>query len=302
MNRVSTSQLQGTMMSSLQRSQANLALGQYQLGSGKKAPNYSQLGTDAVRALSANAMLSRQQSYSDATKQTSTTLNLYDAHLSTIETTMTDLRTQIMSAIGVDNGTDIAANTAIAFDDFKVSINAQIGGKSLFAGSRTDTNPLAISDLADTVGIDPADAFANDQTRGTARVGEGLNLQYGIVASDFAGDFIKAFGTLADLGPINGELTDDQKDALRQVVDQIDSGLSQLNAVNGENGRKLAYLDKLTTRADDRALMMQKVVGETEDADLGQVAIDLTQYQATLEASYSVFARLSSLSLVNYMQ
>ncbi|HEX7852875.1 MAG TPA: flagellin [Sphingobium sp.] len=301
MNRVSTTQLQGTLMTGMQRSQSGLALSQFQLSTGKKAPYYSQLGADGVRALSANSLLSRQESYSDATKQTSSTLALYDTHMASIESTMTDLRKQLMNALGLDNGNDIAANTSTAFDDFKATINAQVGGNSLFAGSQTGTKPLAANDLSDTIGLDPADAFVNDTVRGTARVGEGLDLQYGVVASDFGGDFVKAFGTLANMGPIDGKLTDTQKDALRDAVSQIDTGLDRLNAVNGENGRKLAYLDTLTDRADGRAQLMQKVVGDTEDADLGQVVTDLTMYQTTLQASYSVFSRLSSMTLANYL-
>lgn len=301
MNRVSTTQLQGTMLSGMQRAQSGLALSQFQLSSGKKAPHYSQLGADGVRALSANSLLSRQESYSDAAKQTGSTLGLYDTHMASVEKTMIDLRAQLMTALGVDSGTDIAANTSTAFDDFKTTINAEIGGNSLFGGAQTGTKPLAIDNLSDTIGLAPADAFANDDVRATARVGEDLDLEYGVVASDFGGDFVQAFGTLANMGPINGKLNDTQKAAVRDAVEQIDSGLNQIYAVNGENGRKMAYLETLGERADDRALLMKQMVSDTEDADLGQVVTDLTQYQATLQASYSVFSRLSSMSLVNYL-
>lgn len=301
MNRVSTTQLQTNVMTGLQRSQAGLALSQHQLSTGKKAPYYSALGADSVRALSATSMLARQESYRDATSQTTSTLELYDVNMASLEKNMVNLRKQITGALGLDNGSDIAANTNIAFNDFKATVNAEVGGKSLFGGSQTDTDPLAIDELSDTIGLAPADAFNNDQVRAKARVGEGLDLEYGVLASDFGGDFVTAFGTLANLGTMTGNLTAAQKTALNQAVDQIDAGLTKLRDTNGENGRKLAYLDTLGTRADDQALLMKKVVGDTEDADLGQVVVDINQFQLSLQASYSVFSRLTSMTLANYL-
>ena len=48
--------------------------------------------------------------------------------------------------------------------------------------------------------------------------------------------------------------------------------------------------------------MLSSVIEGNEDADLGQVAIDLAQQKTVLEASYSVFGQLSRLSLVSYLR
>jgi flagellar hook-associated protein 3 FlgL len=71
--------------------------------------------------------------------------------------------------------------------------------------------------------------------------------------------------------------------------------------VNAENGRKQSQVDMLETRAKDREVLLTDVIGQVEDADLGQVALDISQRQTILEASYSVFAQLSSLSLTRFL-
>lgn len=302
MNRVATTQLNSVMMGSLQRTQSLLAAGQAQLATGKKAQHYSQLGGDAIRALSANALLERQEGYKASAGNTTTTLKFYDANLSDLEKSMTNLRQKVMDSLGISDGRDLAANIEAAFDDFKTIMNTKVNGRSLFGGSQTDTKPLKPETLSDTIGLDPADAFANDQVRGSARVGDDLDVEYGIVASDFAGKFIDAFGALADLGELSSPLTDAERTALFAAVDTLDAGLMDVRTVNGENGRKMAYVEQIGKRAEDRSMLMTEVIGETENADLGQVAVDMAQYKLTLEASYSVFAQLNGLSLVNYLR
>ena len=44
------------------------------------------------------------------------------------------------------------------------------------------------------------------------------------------------------------------------------------------------------------------MVSRNEDADLAEVASQLVQRQTTLEASYTLFSRLSNLSLINFMR
>ena len=147
----------------------------------------------------------------------------------------------------------------------------------------------------------PANVFANDQVRATTEVAEGQPFQYGVLASDVGTDIYLAFRTLAEAGPIGATPTAAQAAKINQALGYMDSGLAQLRTVNADNGRKLAEVETQTLRAEDRSLVWQDIVSRNEDADLAQVAIDLTRQQMVLEASYSVFARLSRLSLNDYL-
>ncbi|MGH6744552.1 flagellar hook-associated protein 3 FlgL [Novosphingobium sp. PhB57] len=302
MTRVATIPLQRTLASAITRSQENLATSQLQLTSGKKATDYAGLGLDAVRTLSARSMLAQQESYKDNAGRVSTTLSLYDANLNQVDSSLSDLSTQLLSAIGTGDSPGLQAAIESAFGDLRTALNANEGGIPLFAGSQTSGSPFLPKTLQDTVGLDAADAFANDDVRQSTRVGENIELEYGIGASDVATNLIPAFRTLAEAGPFGEKLTDTQKQAITDALAQLDTGVTDLRNVNATNGRNQNKIDNLTDRADDRINLFKEVIGSVEDADLGQVAIDITQRQTILEASYSVFAQLNSMSLAQFLK
>jgi flagellar hook-associated protein 3 FlgL len=122
-----------------------------------------------------------------------------------------------------------------------------------------------------------------------------------VLASEVGADLYQAFRTLAEAGSIGTTPTPAQAAKMNEALGQIDMGLAQVRTVNADNGRKLAQVDTLATRAEERSLLWKDIVSENEDADLAQVAIDLTRQKMVLEASYSVFAQLSKLSLISYL-
>jgi flagellar hook-associated protein 3 FlgL len=125
---------------------------------------------------------------------------------------------------------------------------------------------------------------------------------YGITASAVGKDLYTAFQTLAQAGTIGAKPTTAQLDALKQAVGELGTGIDSLRVVNADNGRKQNQVETLATRGDERSLLLQGVIETNEDADLGQVAMDLAQQKTMLQASYSVFSQLSDLSLVSYIR
>lgn len=302
MTRVATIPLQRTMADAIQRSQEKLAVTQTQLSTGKKANTFADLGTEAVRNLSAHSMLSRQEAQSTVSKRVGTTLSLYQANLEGIDKATTDLRSSLMNAVGTGDTAGLQEAIQTAFDQFRTSLNSAEGGTPLFAGSQTDQTPFSVDTLADAAVTPGSAAFHDDSVRSTARVADGVDVSYGIGASEIGANLYEAFRTLGGAGAIGTPATTAQMTAIKQAVSQLDTGLGDLRAVNAENGRKQNQVDTLTSRGEDRALVLKNVIQDNEDADLGQVAIDLSQNQAVLQASYSVFAQLSGLNLSNYLK
>lgn len=301
MNRVATIPLQRTMAEAIQRSQRNLAVTQTSLSTGKKAQNYASLGTEAVRTISAHSLLSRQKAEALVSKHVSTTLAIYDAHVTRVDTVMSDLRTQLITAIGIENSDGLQETIRGAFDEFRSNLNAVEGGSALFAGSRSEELPFVPKTLEDTLLTAPGDAFLNDNIRPAAYLSEGREVTYGITASDVGEGLYEAFRTLAGSGIIGAKLTEAQKLSMREAIAHIDKGLGGLRSVNAENGRRQNRVETLGERAEQRSLLLKGIIASNEDADLGQVAVDLAQQTATLEASYSVFAQIAGMNLTKYL-
>lgn len=301
MTRVATVPLQRTMSGAIQKSQAQLATTQVRLATGKKAPDLASLGTQTVRNLSARSLVAREEAHAGVATRLGTTLSLYDANITGLDTLGSDLRQKMLTAVGTNTSPGLQDAIQAAFDQFRSALNANEAGVPLFGGSQT-ADPFTPETLADTVGLAAADAFTNDDVRASARVGDHLDVQYGVTASELGGDMLSAFRTLAEAGPFGATPTAPQMDALKTAIGQLDTALGGVRAVNAGNGRRQAQIETLATRADQRTTLLKDIISRNEDADLGQIAIDLAQQKTVLEASYSVFSQLSSLSLINYLR
>lgn len=302
MTRVATIPLQRTLSTAIQRSQQSLSNSQLQLTNGKKANDYAGLGTSAVRTISARSMMAQQQSYKSVAERVSTTLKLYNANITQIDTSMADLRKQLATALGSRNSPGLQHLVESTYTSVQASLNAKEAGLPLFAGSQTGERPMVPETLADFAATNPDDVFVNDHVLQSGRMSDGMDVKYGIVASDLGTNLMPVFKTLADAGPFGDYLTDAQVDAVRKAISEIDNGLLDVRNINAENGRKQQLVDTLKGRAADREILLTGVIGSVEDADLAQVAFDISQRQVILEASYSVFAQLSTLSLTKYLR
>ncbi|WP_025561140.1 flagellin [Sphingomonas sp. UNC305MFCol5.2] len=302
MTRVATIPLQRTMSSAIQRSQEALATTQQRLSTGKKAADFADLGTETVRNLSAHSLLARQDAQSTVSKRVGTTLSIYQGHLESMEKAVGDLKTDILNAIGTGDAAGLQEAIETAFSQYRTSLNGSEGGAPLFAGSQTEGKPFTPDTLADVATTSAADAFKDDGVRSSARVADGVDVTYGITASAVGKDLYTAFQTLAQAGTIGAKPTTAQLAALKQAVNELGTGIDSLRVVNADNGRKQNQVETLATRGDERSLLLQGVIETNEDADLGQVAMDLAQQKTMLQASYSVFSQLSDLSLVSYIR
>jgi flagellar hook-associated protein 3 FlgL len=301
MNRIATIPGQRTLFSAINKSQQKLADSQVQMATGKKAQDLASLGAETIRNLSARTLVARQEAHGAVANRLQTTLAIYDANLGGVEESMSTLRGEMLKAVGTGQTAGLQGAIEEAFQRFRYGMNADEGGVPLFAGSQTDTPPFKPSTLADTAGLATADAFANDKVKASARVADGLNVQYGMVADEVGGTLFEAFRTLAEAGTIGDTPSAAQTAALNEAVGKINEGLRTLRTANAENGRRQAQVETLGVRADERSLILKQLISKNEDADLAQVASELTQRRTALEASYTVFAQLSSLSLVKYL-
>ena len=299
--RVATIPFQQTMRSALQKSQQDLVTTQRRLATGKQAIDLAGLGTDAVRTLSTRSLLAGQEAQAKTARQVGTTLALYDANIGQVDTLATDLRTSLMTAIGAGKTSGLQQNAEAAFAQFRSALNATSEGRALFGGAQVDGPPFLPATLADTAGATVADAFANDDVRSSARVADGIDVNYGVTASELGGEMLAVFRTLAEAGPFGETPTPAQLAALQAAVGQLDAAVPQIRALASVNGARQAQVETLATRADDRKTLLESIVAKNEGVDYGQLSIDLETQKQLLDISSSVFVQITRMSLASYL-
>jgi flagellar hook-associated protein 3 FlgL len=302
MTRVASLPLQDSMATAISRVTGKLADSQRQLATGKTADRHAGLGAGAVRVLTARNLLERTQGHIGAARQLTHTLNIYDSHMSQLETSMMSLRESLATGLGVQVGTGLDADIGNGFIELANTLNARDGGVALFSGSRTDGPAFTPATPADTLSVTDQDAFQTDGVRQTTRVADGANIEHGVDGRVIGTEFLSAFRTLAQAGPFGETLTANQMDAIKDAMKLLDGGLETLRVANAENGRSLARADQLSQRAERRVTMLTEVISRIEDVNLAELATNLAAQKTMLEASYAVFTRLSGLSLASYLR
>lgn len=302
MNRIATIPFQTALSVGFMRMQERADDLQRQMASGRKVNAWSDLGARAPRSVAAHGAIARLTAQGDAARTVGTTLALYDAHLGHAAGAAQRLRAEIQQAIGLGEAAGLDEAIREAFAAFAGAMNAEEQGRPLFGGSNSAERPLRETVFADLPMHNRAIAFASDSVRREAELLDGERLQYGTAAHEVGSELYDAFRDLAIAGPFNGRLTDTQRSTLAAATEQLAGGIDTLRAAQGANGRQQQRLDRIAARAEEREILYTAIASKAEDANLAEVAGELTRVRSGLEASYAVFSQLSRLSLTQYLR
>lgn len=229
---------------------------------------------------------------------------------------------------------DLALANSAAPDRFQqavTALNTQIGGVSLFAGDRTDMRPLVSADdmlgslavlvagatTADDVVAavdgwfqDTGGGYETTAWKGGAPVGsmvtlaEGTRVDIGVTALDPAiRDALSglALAALVDAGHVPASANDTRR-LVSAAAERMQSGEAALIGLRAELGVTEGRIETARARTEaTRASLEIQRTGLLE-ADPYRTATDLEAVHTRLESLYILTARLSRLSLTEFLR
>lgn len=167
MDRLSTAAANASIMATVLTQQNRLQSAAAQVSTGKRAPDYTGLGRDAGRLLDLETTRTRLQSLAQSNDTVQLRLDVTDTSLTTIDQSMRDFRSALLTLggsqpISQQNAADMQAAAFRALQDLQSTLNAEADGRYLFSGSRVTSEPvdLNLSTLAAF-----QDRFDGDQVR-----------------------------------------------------------------------------------------------------------------------------------------
>ena len=297
------------------------------------------LATDPVRHLNGDTRaltgidmsLTRLNAYRQVTAEATAIAQSMQAALETMGSVSADTASTLLTAA---TSTDASVLTAAglesrqSFETVIAALNTRIGQQSIFAGSNAGANAMAsaetildalatatagastageLSDMVDDWFNDPAGfgsvAYLGGAARAGFQVSDGDTLSLGITAQDGAiKDLLRglAKGALLEGGALSGDLA--ERTALAQTaatdLSSAESGRAWLAASLGITE---ARLDSATTRneAERSALMTART--NLISVDPYEAASRLEEAETQLNMLYALTARMTSLSLVDYL-
>ena len=146
------------------------------------------------------------------------------------------------------------------------------------------------------------DGSGDPSTRVTARISDGQELEYGVQANDEA--FRDTIKGLAMLSVIDVDQIDDDATYARwmeAVNDALGQGVEGGVAASTRIGFNQQVVANAQSQLEDISLVQQTQIGNYENVDPYEAATLVTSLETQLQASYNVTARLSQLSLLNYL-
>ncbi len=108
---------------------------------------------------------------------------------------------------------------------------------------------------------------------------------------------------ITGLNTLSDSATDKQRlnDLISESLDNIDSAETNLNTVRAKVGARLNVLQSASGLQNDLGLTNQQVLSQVRDLDYASAVSKLNQENLVLQAAQQSFAKISSLSLFNFL-
>jgi flagellar hook-associated protein 3 FlgL len=106
------------------------------------------------------------------------------------------------------------------------------------------------------------------------------------------------------LGALQGMITaleGNDVDGVRSSLSTLDSSMTQVLSARTEIGARMKRIDSAQNSIDDMQLYLQKALSDKQDVDFTKAVSDLTRQQTAFEAALAATAKVSRMSLMDYL-
>lgn len=303
--RVSSFGQQQLLIRSIMENQERLFEDQRQVSTGKKADDFRGLAGETGTILGARSFKSRIETYEQTIGTIRGKLDANDVQITGILDGMEDLKEDIqtMLANGQAQGFDELLEQTFRFT--VNSLNTNFDGTYLFSGAETGTQPVNVSTLAElSAAPTTADVFDNAAIAFEARIADGVNLEFGLLASDLATGIFDELRALYDqdvLTPFEGEIDQAQFDFLQNSLQTLTTEIDELRRHHVSNGLSFERLEVIDQQHKDSSLFLETFIADLEDVNIAEAVTRLNNDQVALEASYQAISSLNQLTLLRFL-
>lgn len=303
--RIATTTLYQSAVAEFQSSQADLVEAQRQTSSQKLADDLKGFNKDMKTLVSTRGFLARAESFSRLGVELEGRLSTQDLALQAASDSATNMRTRISNAMAADRGEDVMQAVNSAFSEVLSAMNSTYAGRYVFAGVSEDTPPVNVTSVATLPTVATMDtAFDNAQRPVQAQIAPNTFLQAAPLAEDVATEIFSVIKRIYDYDqatPLTGNLNDADRTFLEGELAALTTAFNTINQTQAVNGAAQSQLENVMLRQESEENYFNRLAGDIENADLAEVAVQLSQAQVQLEASAAAFNAVRQSSLLNFL-
>lgn len=286
-------------LNDVRQSQKQLSDLQTQISSGLKAQDFEGINGSVEQFTQINAQIDRSKQFNVSNQVSIAKLQTADGALAKL----TDIADQMKVTIVGANGASIkTSNLPQVMSDLLISmaneLNATFNGSYIFGGADTINPPVPDTSASPTAPGVPDDNYYAGAKQNTAlRVDERTSYDFPVRADDLAFQKIYAAAKQAIEAARNGDT-----DAMGKAQQLIQSGQNDLIATRSRIGATTQSVKEVDGRLTTLKTYWQELSDNVSKTDIVEASAQVSSYQAILQATYQVYARLSQLRLADYLK
>lgn len=298
--RISTLALQTRTVSDFARVQSQLADLQNQISSGVKTDNYKGLTGDVEQFTGLEAEIAKLD----------TLINNNTQNINVFQTGRDVMESIISVTDNIENFITLRRNGAMEnklefqqqLKDMQKNLtrelNATLGGRFLFGGTRTDTPPV-IEDPVPTpanIGTPDDSYYQGSKENQILRPAKNYDIEFDIRADDDA--FQKIMGAIALA--LQGDLEDDDS-KISDAYTMVQEGLQGAIGLQARMDARLVTLNDINDRHQTLKTQFTNVQESLINTDLLSASTEVSITESILQATFQSFARINNLRLVDFL-
>jgi flagellar hook-associated protein 3 FlgL len=270
------------------------------ISTGKRINDLSDDPVGLVTVLDLRGSLANMEQLQDNISMGRSWLNMGESVLGETEEILTQAKTMAIEMSSSSREAADRAMSAEVVDGYMREIlslaNTQVSGRSIFAGTKTDTDPF----YYDETGTGEV-VYNGNSTPFAIQLGSGIQVDIGRDGREIYGtnwDDNNIFKTLVDF---KTALETDDVAAIQGIIDKLETHLETIRSVSADTGSKSIRLDVKERIVEDLTLSYTERTSSIEDADIAEAVVNLQSKELAYQAALSSSAKVMNLSLVNYI-
>jgi len=302
--RITSNMTANNAIYNLQKAQTTLNKLTYLSTSEQNINQPSDNPTATSTLLNINDSLNAINQYSTNITNATTILNVTNDALTGISDSIAQAKKLMAS---MTSGSDDPSTRQSAYDQLaaiKQQIidygNTQSGDSYVFGGTDTSTPPFSSTSNAYSGNSQQSKVEVTTNSYQTVNItgdrllgGSGSNPSYGTT---------NILQTLDNLMAAVGDSTTASNVAnIQQYTSDLDAGATQVNNAQVDVAARLQRLDTMSTMNTNNKNTLENVIDNIQSVDLTTVGTELNQQQTAYQAALSATAKISQLSLLNYL-
>lgn len=166
--------------------------------------------------------------------------------------------------------------------------NIQVDGKYLFAGYNDQTLPFSGSPVV----------YNGSDDHQMIEISPGATVAKNITGEEL---FMRPNNLFTALEDLAAALASNNSTAISNQLPPLENSAEQVRTQLSLLGNNSARMDDMVSLHENAQLLIKSTLSDHEDADLAEVLSEISKMETSLEATMQVTARVSSLSLMDYL-